>query len=243
MNSYKKQSNCRFTLIEILIVITILAILAAMLLPGLAKSKEYAKVVVCMNNLRQVALSYQNYKDNFDGAMPECEYWLNDFTLVYPYAKKNDEVFTCPNTKKRPEDVWGSDGRLDNADFLTGGTVEDVENHSAFNNGHGNNPYHFDPSNPSPNTQAVVDSKRSDRIVYERYWGEHFNGLFFNVVHIDDLHYEKERNGVAAYWTLDDRGWIDTSLDPFPAATRTADGSSGGSSPGNSGGGSGRGNH
>ena len=189
-----------------------------------------------MNNMRQVALGYQNYMDDNDGEIPELEYWLDDFSPVYRYTMKKDEVFTCPKTKKSPSSIWDSEGKLRNGDFLTGGTIDDVEKHSAYNNGHGNNPYHFDPSNPSPNTQAVVNSKRSDRIIFEKYWGEHFNGMLFNVIHINDLHYEKELHGVSAYWTLDDRGWIDTSLDPYPEESRIYSSSTKtSSSPGNSG--------
>ncbi len=209
-----------FTLIELMIVLAILGILFAMLLPMLAKSKEHAKVVVCMNNLRQVALGYQNYISDNDGVLPQTEYWLDDFAPIYTYVKENNEVFTCPSTKKPPSYVWDDEGRLRNGDFLTGGKIEDIEQHSAFNSGHGNNPYHFDPSNPSPQTQAIMAAKRSERLVYEKYWGNHFDGLFFNVVHISDLHYEKEKNGMTAYWTLDDRGWIETSLDPFPPYNR-----------------------
>ena len=210
-----KQINS-FTLIEMLIVIAILGILFAMLVPQLAKSKQHAEVVVCMGNLRQVALAYKNYMHDFEGELPVCEYWLDDFSAIYLHAKKSNEIFTCPRSRKPPWYVWDSNGDLRNGDFLTGGTIEDVEKNGNYNHGKGNNPYHFDPSNPSPQTKAVMASKRSDRIVYEKYWGAHFNGLFFNVVHISDLHYEKEKNGIGTYWTLDDRGWIDTSLDPYP---------------------------
>ena len=64
-----------FTLIELLVTIAIIAILAAMLFPVLAESKEKAKTIHCLSNLRQVGLAILTYADSNNDSLPgPCNY-------------------------------------------------------------------------------------------------------------------------------------------------------------------------
>src|SRR5947207_15936142 len=60
---FRSIRSVGFTLIELLVVIAIIAILAALLLPALAKAKERARRLSCLNNCKQMASMSQMYPD------------------------------------------------------------------------------------------------------------------------------------------------------------------------------------
>ena len=101
-----------FTIIELLVVISIIAMLAAMLLPALKKARDASKTIVCGNNIKQQGVLLNMYtSDNNEylpwAALSGC--YTHASRLYKDGYVKNLDIFMCPMTKSADYLISGSD--------------------------------------------------------------------------------------------------------------------------------------
>lgn len=100
-----------FTLIELLVVIAVIAVLLAILLPGLSMARMHAKRVASASNLRQIGLAMEVYTQDNRGFFPESSHgltgpaarWRSWIFTLSPYIGDVNEVRVCPADPKRQE--------------------------------------------------------------------------------------------------------------------------------------------
>ena len=93
----KRQTRSGFTLVELLVVIAVIAILAALLLPALSSSKAKAKRMVCLDNLKQLATAWTIYNGDNNGRLASC-------VPYHPPLATNLNAWVLGNAQTVPQD-------------------------------------------------------------------------------------------------------------------------------------------
>jgi prepilin-type N-terminal cleavage/methylation domain-containing protein/prepilin-type processing-associated H-X9-DG protein len=112
MKLFNRQTH-GFTLIELLVVVAIIAVLIAILLPGLAKAREQAKEITCSTNLRQIGQSFLYYVGDYHGFLPplnlegctgNAKWWTNLVSFYLPVRSWRN--YEWGNIEYNPKEIW-----------------------------------------------------------------------------------------------------------------------------------------
>jgi len=121
-----KKTKKGFTLIELLVVIAIIAILAAMLLPALARAREQARRSVCISNLKQLGLALKMYSQDYKEFFPlasnaaiaptandaSTQSTVENLRLLYDAYISSVDTFTCPSDIKKNSSITNTSDLL-----------------------------------------------------------------------------------------------------------------------------------
>lgn len=182
-----------FTLIELLIVMAIIALLAAILFPVFAKARDKARQTACTNNLKQIYLGYRMYGQDYDGSFPTTVLGNSQTraatdpqstpALLYPYTK-NNQIWVCPNGYPGLQEAGNTymvafSGTLNNPDIASEDFLFVWDNYLY----------------KKPTAEGVTGAPpTADRHPSKQYWCSHVSKTNYNRLYLDGhvkLHSDK----------------------------------------------------
>lgn len=106
-----KMRSRAFTLVELLVVISVVAVLMGFLMPALARARQQGKTVVCLSNLRQMAIASQVYISNNDGSYPIAytSQYVSPLSVSYAWDFTTTTNWDTYEQKVIPGLLWAGD--------------------------------------------------------------------------------------------------------------------------------------
>ena len=128
-NHNRGKTDKGFTLVELLVVMSIISLLLTVLLPSLRRVRQQGQAVVCMNNVKQLGLAFMLYGQEYNGyAMPAASsdiYWWGEklstgidhkLGFIWPYIRSElggKSVYECPSQPFGSYCLQGASGSKD----------------------------------------------------------------------------------------------------------------------------------
>lgn len=186
MNPNRTRRNKRFTLIELLIVIAIIAILASMLLPALNQAREKGKATSCSGNLKNISLTATLYRNDYNDRIATAYFRYGGKLLTFhqifnQYYNLGEKYLICPSVPNpyklseqskapRPDKIYsyGIWYKAAGQDIAKGFKFSTLLNQRAKNS----KLIEFGDSQPNPeNQEAGLSTDVTALIQPKAYWG------------------------------------------------------------------------
>jgi len=161
------QHTYAFSLIELLVVVAIISILAAMLMPALHQAREKARQSVCLNNMKQIGFAVHMYLQDWNGCFP-LGWTYQNVLVTNGYAPSGEVpykgIWYCPSNKKW--ELWLDNNYLVNSYLGVDGVSELYTKKLSEVKGSSGTVYLADAAVNSANGKLFFNSIDSGRIAW-----------------------------------------------------------------------------